>query len=69
MTAPVLVKVNPGAGPNCESTFTVSFFVGKEHWQNTPEPTDADVFIDKLPSMDIYCRYGCVNFIVMIYFV
>lgn len=26
MTAPVLTKVEPGQGPNCESTFTMSFY-------------------------------------------
>lgn len=26
MTAPVLTKVEPGQGPTCESTFTVSFY-------------------------------------------
>lgn len=27
MTAPVLTKITPGAGPNCNSTFVVSFYV------------------------------------------
>ena len=27
MTAPVATKVDPGAGPNCENTFTVSFYI------------------------------------------
>lgn len=26
MTAPVLTKIEPGQGPNCESTFTMSFY-------------------------------------------
>jgi hypothetical protein len=26
MTAPVLTAINPGDGPNCESTFTMSFY-------------------------------------------
>jgi hypothetical protein len=26
MTSPVLTKIEPGSGPNCESTFTMSFY-------------------------------------------
>lgn len=26
MTAPVVTKIEPGQGPNCESTFTMSFY-------------------------------------------
>ena len=56
MTAPVLVKVYSDAGRNGERTFKVSFYVGKEHWQNAPEPLDTDVILERLPSVDIYCR-------------
>ena len=56
MTAPVLTKVEPGAGPACESTFTTSFYVPKEHWQNPAEPSEPVVFIDRFPAMQVYCR-------------
>lgn len=26
MTSPVVTKIEPGQGPNCESTFTMSFY-------------------------------------------
>ena len=47
MTAPVTVKVSPGAGPNCDNEFTISFFLpydlqGKEI-SSLPQPTDSTV--------------------------
>ncbi|ESO88880.1 hypothetical protein LOTGIDRAFT_193167 [Lottia gigantea] len=56
MTSPVPTKVVPGAGPNCENTFTVSFFIPPENAANPPEPTDKDVFIDSWPAQTIYAR-------------
>lgn len=48
MTAPVLNKVSPGAGPNCNNTFTVSFFVPWEYQteEGPPAPTADDVYIE-----------------------
>ena len=62
MTAPVTVKILPGAGPNCESTFIVSFYVGQNHKDNPPKPTNPDVYIDHLPEMNLYARYAFLNF-------
>ena len=56
MTAPVTVKVVPGAGPNCESTFTVSFYVGAEYAENPPKPTNPDVFIQKWGPKTMFVR-------------
>ncbi|XP_055958226.1 heme-binding protein 2 [Patella vulgata] len=56
MTAPVATKIVPGAGPNCKSTFTVSFFIPPENADNPPKPTDPDVFIETWPAQTIYAK-------------
>lgn len=56
MTAPVATKVVPGAGPNCESTFTVSFYIPPVHQADPPKPTNPDVFIEEFPEMSVYTR-------------
>lgn len=56
MTAPVLVKVVPGSGPNCASSFKISFFVPFAYQTPNsppPKPTSFDVFIETIPSMDV----------------
>ncbi|XP_074541291.1 heme-binding protein 2 [Halichoeres trimaculatus] len=59
MTAPVSCRVEPGAGPACESQFTVSFFVPEEHQENPPEPGEAEVFIESRKEFTAYVRtYG-----------
>ncbi|GMI23894.1 hypothetical protein TrRE_jg1808 [Triparma retinervis] len=47
MTAPVLNYIQPGEGPNCNTTFTVSFFVPWEFQTKSgpPPPTASDVSI------------------------
>jgi len=56
MTAPVITRVIPGAGPACESNFTVSFFVPFEYQSNPAKPTSPDVFISQLPEFEGYVR-------------
>lgn len=56
MTAPVSTKVEPGAGPNCESTFTVSFYIPPGHQENPPKPTNPDVFIENRPEMTVFVQ-------------
>jgi len=56
MTAPVITQIVPGPGPNCESTFTMSFYVPKALWSNIPVPTNADVFLHELPEATVYVR-------------
>jgi len=56
MTAPVAIRVEPGAGPNCESTFTVSFFIGKEHHENPAKPSNPEVFLETWPPMTVLSR-------------
>ncbi|KAH3827997.1 heme-binding protein 2-like isoform X2 [Dreissena polymorpha] len=54
MTAPVATRIVPGAGPNCESTFTVSFYVPSKHQESPPAPTGNGVFIESFPEMTVY---------------
>ncbi|XP_045917230.1 heme-binding protein 2 isoform X1 [Micropterus dolomieu] len=59
MTAPVTCRVDPGAGPACESQFTVSFYVPEEHQDNPPEPSDPEVFVEHRKEFTAYVRtYG-----------
>lgn len=55
MTSPVLVKVLPGTGPNCNSTFTVSFFVPFEYQTSTgpPKPTSGLIFTETIGPLDV----------------
>jgi len=63
MTAPVITKIVPGAGPNCESTFTVSFYVPPSHQADTPVPSSKEVFLEDFPEMTLYSssRGGFMN--------
>jgi hypothetical protein len=56
MTVPVLTKVEPGQGPTCNSTFTVSFYNPCKYQGSTaaPKPSDPLSFINNMPAMDVY---------------
>nr|XP_033504735.1 heme-binding protein 2 isoform X1 [Epinephelus lanceolatus] len=56
MTAPVTCRVDPGAGPTCESQFTVSFYIPEEHQESPPEPSDPDVFVEHRKEFTAYVR-------------
>ncbi|KAM9798123.1 heme-binding protein 2 [Neosynchiropus ocellatus] len=56
MTAPVTCRVDPGAGPACESNFTVSFYVPEEFQADPPAPTDSSVFIESRKEFTAYVR-------------
>lgn len=56
MTAPVITEIIPGPGPNCESNFTMSFFVPKALWATAPQPTDSSVFLHQTPEVTVYVR-------------
>ncbi|XP_064597288.1 heme-binding protein 2-like isoform X2 [Liolophura sinensis] len=56
MTAPVATLIEPGAGPNCESTFTMSFFVPPSNSTDTPEPTNPDLFLQTWPAQTFFVR-------------
>jgi hypothetical protein len=48
MTAPVAIDVTPGAGPDCNTTFRVSFYIPYDLQGNAPQPTD--------PAVSLYTR-------------
>ena len=53
MTAPVTRFIKPGAGPNCESEFTMGFYI-PEMYQNVPiEPTGEGVYIEDRPGFKV----------------
>ncbi|XP_031438072.1 heme-binding protein 2-like isoform X3 [Clupea harengus] len=59
MTAPVTCRVEPGAGPACETTFTVSFFIPEQNQADPPKPTNPEVFIENRPEFTAFVRtYG-----------
>ena len=49
MTVPVRTRIIPAPGPACEDNFTMSFFLSQKI-RDPPQPTDTDVFIDRLPQ-------------------
>lgn len=56
MTSPVTTYVEPGAGPNSESTFTMGFLVPEEHQSNPPPPGDKTIFIEERPELVVLTR-------------
>lgn len=56
MTAPVKVKLVPGDGPFCESSFTMSFFVPLMYQNLAPEPNDPEVFLEDVEPFKAYVR-------------
>eukprot|EP00088_Acartia_fossae_P018086 TRINITY_DN20396_c0_g1_i5.p1 TRINITY_DN20396_c0_g1~~TRINITY_DN20396_c0_g1_i5.p1 ORF type:complete len:194 (+),score=37.65 TRINITY_DN20396_c0_g1_i5:29-610(+) len=53
MTAPVSFRIIPGEGPNCEGNYTMSFFIPTFLQENTPLPTDPEVYIEERPAMNV----------------
>ncbi|XP_048700362.1 heme-binding protein 2 isoform X1 [Caretta caretta] len=56
MTAPVTCHVEPGAGPFCESTITVSFYIPSDHQADPPKPSESDSFIENRPETTVFVR-------------
>jgi hypothetical protein len=56
MAAPVSVDIFPGAGPACNTTFTVSFFVPFADQADPVAPTDANVYIRRSPERLVAVR-------------
>ncbi|XP_074650992.1 heme-binding protein 2-like [Tubulanus polymorphus] len=52
MTCPVTTRFIPGAGPACESNFTMSFYLPNP----ASAPTNKDVFLSELPETLVYVR-------------
>lgn len=54
MTVPVLNRVEPGAGPNCNSTFTISFFAPVAFQDvGPPNPTSPLVFVETIGPLTV----------------
>ena len=53
MTAPVTIFVKPGAGPNCESEFTESFYIPSLYQENPVQPNDPEVYIEDRAEMEV----------------
>jgi hypothetical protein len=45
MTCPVLTKVEAGAGPNCNTSLTVAFFIPFKYQGTAPAPTNPNTFL------------------------
>ncbi|XP_071535629.1 heme-binding protein 2-like [Panulirus ornatus] len=56
MTSPVTTYVEPGAGPTCESSFTMAFLVPEQHQENPPLPLDKNIFIEDRQELTILTR-------------
>jgi hypothetical protein len=56
MTSPVTTYIQPGAGPNCESTFTMAFYIPPTFQENPPKPTDETVSIEERPEIRVFAR-------------
>ena len=57
MTAPVINRVIPGAGPVCENNFTYSFYVPSKYQESgPPAPTADNVRVTTLESHRAYVR-------------
>jgi len=59
MTAPVTFRITPGEGPNCESNYTMSFFIPMDLQELTPMPLDETLYIEERPSIRVAAkRFG-----------
>ena len=56
MTAPVSMRIIPGEGPNCESNFTMSFYIPSSLQEDTPTPTDPLVYIEERPEFEVVSK-------------
>ena len=59
MTAPVSRRIIAGEGPNCESNFTMSFFIPSNLQENAPLPLDSTVYIEERAAFKVAAkRFG-----------
>ncbi len=56
MTAPVVTEIEHGAGPDCESNFTMHFFIPFNLQSNPPAPVEAGVFIRNVPANTVIVK-------------
>jgi len=59
MTAPVSFRIIAGEGPNCESNFTMSFFIPSNLQENPPLPLDSTLYIEERAAFKVAAkRFG-----------
>ena len=56
MTAPVNDKIVPGSGPNCNTTFTISFFIPFKYQGLAPKPTNPRVYVRDQANLTVAVR-------------
>ncbi|XP_069464183.1 heme-binding protein 2 isoform X2 [Ambystoma mexicanum] len=56
MTAPVTCFINPGPGPFCESSITVSFYIPPEFQMDPPRPSESNVYIESRSALTVCVR-------------
>ncbi|MCJ8743811.1 hypothetical protein PDJAM_G00098500 [Pangasius djambal] len=56
MTAPVTCLINPGEGPSCESSFSVSFYLPEEHQAEPPKASIPEIFIENRKEFTVFVR-------------
>nr|CAH8864518.1 unnamed protein product [Trichobilharzia regenti] len=55
MTAPVTIESIPDNESAMQRRFVMGFYIPEAFKSNPPSPTDNQVFIERRPSMDVYC--------------
>ena len=56
MTAPVSMRILPGEGPNCESNYTMSFWIPSDFQEDTPAPSDPLLYIEERPGFEVVAK-------------
>ena len=56
MTTPVSIFIEPGTGEDCESTFTMAFYVPAAFEEDTPQPTEDSVSVVEQPEFKVFTR-------------
>ncbi|GAA6091956.1 heme-binding protein 2 [Tachysurus ichikawai] len=56
MTSPVTCLINPGDGPSCESSFTVSFYLPEEHQAEPPKPSIPEIIFENRKEFTVFVR-------------
>jgi len=63
MTVPVSTKVavNPDDDNEIDTNHEMGFYIGKQHNESPPEPSNADVFISERKPMTVFTRYNLLD--------
>ena len=56
MTFPVLVRMTYEPGTKDVHQAEMCFYIKSEHQEKPPNPKSKQIYIDKLPDMDVYAR-------------